>query len=83
MFQGPASHEQAVNLSDEDWAHLEREQRELYSDLLTDNEQTLQSLGNDPSGIDHSPPPHLPCSGQQALPPPRAHYVHADLGVPP
>lgn len=46
LNEGPASHEQAVNLSDEDWAHLEREQRELYSDLLTDNEQTLQSLGS-------------------------------------
>ncbi|XP_069802332.1 zinc finger protein 436-like isoform X2 [Dendropsophus ebraccatus] len=46
LNEGPASHEQAVNLSDEDWAHLEREQRDLYSDLLTDNEQTLQSLGS-------------------------------------
>ncbi|XP_071995151.1 uncharacterized protein [Engystomops pustulosus] len=46
LNEGPASHEQAVNLSDEDWTHLEREERELYSDLLTDNEQTLQSLGN-------------------------------------
>ncbi|XP_071995149.1 uncharacterized protein [Engystomops pustulosus] len=46
LNEGPASHEQAVNLSDEDWTHLEREERELYSDLLTDNEQTLQSLGS-------------------------------------
>ncbi|XP_075705496.1 uncharacterized protein LOC142730629 isoform X2 [Rhinoderma darwinii] len=46
LNEGPASHEQAVNLSDEDWEHLEKEQRELYSDLLTENEQTLQSLGS-------------------------------------
>ncbi|KAG9472992.1 hypothetical protein GDO78_015295 [Eleutherodactylus coqui] len=45
LNEGTTSHEQAVNLSDEDWANVEREQRELYSDLLTDNEQTLQSLG--------------------------------------
>ncbi|XP_066455560.1 zinc finger protein 34-like isoform X2 [Eleutherodactylus coqui] len=44
LNEGTTSHEQAVNLSDEDWANVEREQRELYSDLLTDNEQTLQSL---------------------------------------
>ncbi|XP_056409082.1 zinc finger protein 551-like [Hyla sarda] len=46
LNEGPSSPEQAMNLSDEDWAHLEREQRELYSDLLTDNEQTLQNLGS-------------------------------------
>ncbi|XP_077149608.1 uncharacterized protein LOC143814865 isoform X6 [Ranitomeya variabilis] len=44
LNEGPTSHEQAVNLSDEDWMHLEKEQRDLYSDLLSENEQTLQSL---------------------------------------
>ncbi|XP_073419207.1 uncharacterized protein [Dendrobates tinctorius] len=44
LNEGPTSHEQAVNLSDEDWTHLEKEQRDLYSDLLSENEQTLQSL---------------------------------------
>ncbi|XP_040278644.1 zinc finger protein 7-like isoform X3 [Bufo bufo] len=46
LNEGPGSHEQAVNLSDEDWTHLEREQRELYDDLLTENEQTLQGTGS-------------------------------------
>ncbi|XP_073419202.1 uncharacterized protein [Dendrobates tinctorius] len=46
LNEGPTSHEQAVNLSDEDWTHLEKEQRDLYSDLLSENEQTLQSLGS-------------------------------------
>ncbi|XP_077149601.1 uncharacterized protein LOC143814865 isoform X2 [Ranitomeya variabilis] len=46
LNEGPTSHEQAVNLSDEDWMHLEKEQRDLYSDLLSENEQTLQSLGS-------------------------------------
>ncbi|KAM4047676.1 uncharacterized protein ACNLHF_010804 isoform 4-T5 [Anomaloglossus baeobatrachus] len=46
LNEGPVCHEQAVNLSDEDWTHLEKEQHDLYSDLLSENEQTLQSLGS-------------------------------------
>ncbi|XP_044140228.1 zinc finger protein 211-like isoform X2 [Bufo gargarizans] len=60
LNEGPVSHEQAVNLSDEDWTHLEREQRELYGDLLTENEQTLQGMGNDcdsSPGMNRAPPP--------------------------
>ncbi|XP_073524939.1 uncharacterized protein [Phyllobates terribilis] len=44
LNEGPTPHEQAVDLSEEDWTHLEKEQRDLYSDLLSENEQTLQSL---------------------------------------
>ncbi|XP_073524937.1 uncharacterized protein [Phyllobates terribilis] len=46
LNEGPTPHEQAVDLSEEDWTHLEKEQRDLYSDLLSENEQTLQSLGS-------------------------------------
>ncbi|XP_075053688.1 uncharacterized protein LOC142139717 isoform X2 [Mixophyes fleayi] len=35
-----------VNFSAEEWVHVEREQRELYSNLMTENDQTLQSLGS-------------------------------------
>ncbi|CAN2387821.1 hypothetical protein PRIEUP_LOCUS12140 [Pristimantis euphronides] len=44
LNEGTASHEQPMNLSDEDWANVEREQRDMYSELLNENEQTLQSL---------------------------------------
>ncbi|XP_063804822.1 zinc finger protein ZFP2-like isoform X2 [Pseudophryne corroboree] len=44
--EGPVPPDSVVTFSAEEWVHVEKEQRELYSDLMTENDQTLQTLGS-------------------------------------
>ncbi|XP_068122435.1 zinc finger protein 426-like isoform X2 [Hyperolius riggenbachi] len=46
LNEGPLPLQQTVPMSKDEWEHLEKEQRQIYSDLLIDNVQTLQTLGS-------------------------------------
>ncbi|XP_072254601.1 uncharacterized protein [Pyxicephalus adspersus] len=46
LLNDPHPLEHAHHLSEEEWRHLEKEQRQLYSELVAENNQTLQSLGS-------------------------------------
>ncbi|CAI9612091.1 unnamed protein product, partial [Staurois parvus] len=44
--QGPHPPEHTEHFSEEEWLRLETEQRQLYSELVADNDQTLHTLGS-------------------------------------
>ncbi|XP_073473750.1 uncharacterized protein [Aquarana catesbeiana] len=45
LNDGPHLPEHTDNFSEEEWLRLEKEQRQLYSELVADNDQTLHTLG--------------------------------------
>ncbi|KAM5126063.1 uncharacterized protein ACMZJ9_021776 [Mantella aurantiaca] len=45
LNEGPQPSDHIDHFSEEEWLRLEKEQRQLYSQLVSDNQQTLQALG--------------------------------------
>ncbi|CAH2218527.1 zinc finger 501-like [Pelobates cultripes] len=55
MNESPLQFDDVVNFSEEEWGCLEREQRYLYNELMTENDQTLQSLATFPVKTEVAP----------------------------